>query len=184
MSDKAQSRRNFLANTSAITAAVALPAAVVGCSEEDNQPSVEVNPEWEEIADGLEQSKQCCWTGDEDPAPPNRPTVGAHLPEIEFEEVDGRVRASVFTLGDEAGNGQLAPHPMLREHWITTMYVRNQDGIVISLRDFGEAAIKQQFINSDPRFEFDVPAGTRWLRAYAFCNLHQHWRGHRFDIET
>lgn len=183
MSDKAQSRRKFLANTSAITAAVALPAAVVGCSD-DKQPTVDVNPEWEEIADGLEQSKQCCWTGDENPVPANRPTVGAHLPEIEFSEVDGRMRARVFTLGDEAGSGTLSPHPMLREHWITTMYARNQDGVIVYLRDFGESEIKQQFINSSPEMEFDVPAGTTWLRAYAFCNLHQHWRGHRFDIET
>jgi desulfoferrodoxin (superoxide reductase-like protein) len=183
MSDRAQNRREFLAQSSVIATAAALPAAITGCSEDD-PPEVQVNLEWEDTADGLEQSPKCCWTGAADEIAKGSPSVGAHLPQISIDTSDsGVLRATVFTLGDEDGSGQAKPHPMTEAHWLTVMYVRNQDNVVVYLRDFGQEAIKVQYLDDDPRFIFDVPPGTRWLRAFSFCNLHQHWRGPRVDIE-
>ncbi|MET0414174.1 MAG: hypothetical protein ABW217_22885, partial [Polyangiaceae bacterium] len=68
-------------------------------------------------------------------------------------------------------------------HWLTVMYVRDQNNVVVYLRDFGQEQIKQQYLNQNPTFSFDVPPGTTSLRAYSFCNLHQHWRGRRVEIE-
>lgn len=180
MSDRVQNRREFLAQSGMLATAAALPAAITGCSSEDEPAGVQPNLEWEDTADGLEQSPLCCWTGAADEQ--GSPSIGAHLPQISIETTDGRLRATVFTLGDESGDGEIAPHPMVDAHWLTVMYVRNQDGVVVYLRDFGQEKIKQQYLNQDPRFSFDVPPGTVWLRAYSFCNLHQHWRGRRVDI--
>jgi desulfoferrodoxin (superoxide reductase-like protein) len=182
MSDRIQNRREFLAQSGMLASAAALPAAITGCSEDDS-PGVEVNQEWEEIADGLEQNPRCCWTGDPDEQAAGSPSVGAHLPEISFDRVDGRLVATVFTRGDEDGTGQAAPHPMTTAHWLTVIYVRNQDNVVIALRDFGRSAIFQEFVDIDPRVTFDVPPGTTSLLPFSFCNLHQHWRGRRVDIE-
>jgi desulfoferrodoxin (superoxide reductase-like protein) len=182
MSDKAQSRRDFLAQSGLIATAATLPPAITGCSEDD-PPGPEVNLEWEDTADGLEQSPLCCWTGAASEAD-RSPSVGAHLPQISLDTVDGRLRATVFTFGDEDNTGTAKPHPMTAAHWLTVMYVRDQNNVVVYLRDFGQAEIKQQYLNQDPRFTFDVPPGTTSLRAFSFCNLHQHWRGPRVDIET
>jgi desulfoferrodoxin (superoxide reductase-like protein) len=172
-------RRDFLLNTSLATATLVLPQGLLGCSEED-APAVEVVPEFEEVADALEQNNKCCWTGN--PGEVGSPPVGAHLPLIEISEVSGRLRATVSTLGDEYGVGEMRPHPMLPEHYIAVMYVRNQDNIVVGFRDFGQSAIKLSAVNSDPTFYFDVPAGTKWLRAFAYCTLHQHWKGAQVDV--
>jgi desulfoferrodoxin (superoxide reductase-like protein) len=182
MSDRMQNRREFLAQSSVIASAAALPAAITGCSEDD-PPPVEVNQEWEEIADGLEQNPRCCWTGAADEVAKGSPSIGAHLPQISLDTVDGRLVATVFTFGDEDASGQAKPHPMTAAHWLTVMYVRNQDNVVVSLRDFGRAAIYTEFLDIDPRFSFDVPPGTTSLRAFSFCNLHQHWRGPTVEIE-
>lgn len=182
MSDRVQNRREFLAQSGMLASAAALPAALTACSSEDDPPGVQPNLEWEDTADGLEQSPLCCWTGDPAEVAQGSPSVGAHLPEISFETVNGRLRATVSTLGDENGTGQAAPHPMTAVHWLTVMYVRDQNNVVIYLRDFGQEQIKQQYLNQNPTFTFDVPPGTTSLRAYSFCNLHQHWRGERVEI--
>jgi desulfoferrodoxin (superoxide reductase-like protein) len=178
-----QNRRDFLAQSGLFATAAALPAAFTGCSSEDDPPAVEPILEWEEVADSLEQNPRCCWTGDPSEVALGSPSVGAHLPEISLDTVNGRLRATVFTLGDEDNTGQLNPHPMNAAHWITVMYVRNQDNVVVAFRDFGRAEIFADNLDIDPRITFDVPAGTTSLRAYAFCNLHQHWRGRRVEIE-
>jgi len=180
MSDRVQNRREFLAQSGMLASAAALPAALTACSSEDDPPAFQPNLEWEDTADGLEQSPLCCWTGD--PSETGSPGVGAHLPEISIDTVNGRLRATVFTRGDENNTGEIAPHPMTAVHWLTVMYVRDQNNVVVYLRDFGQEQIKQQYLNQNPTFTFDVPAGTTSLRAYSFCNLHQHWRGERIEI--
>jgi desulfoferrodoxin (superoxide reductase-like protein) len=69
-------------------------------------------------------------------------------------------------------------HPMTTEHWITTLYVRDQDGVVIGFRDFGQSALLPQYSRDEvPELSFPAPIRTQWVRAYAYCNLHQHWAG-------
>lgn len=185
MSDRVQNRRAFLAQSTMFATAAAMPEALLGCSgEADDPPRPQVVLEWEEVADSLEQNPRCCWTGAPSEVERGSPSVGAHLPNISLDTVDGRLRATVFTLGDEDNTGQLNPHPMNQAHWITVMYVRDQNNVVVAFRDFGRADIFADNLDIDPRITFDVPPGTTSLRAYAFCNLHQHWRGARVEIEN
>lgn len=177
MFKRTRTRREFLASSSLITGAVALPSgSLLGCSDGEENVGP-FNLEWEDIADGLEQNNSiCCWQGLEEEAN-DSPPIGAHLPKIELTQVNGIWRARVYTEGDEYGNGQVAPHPMTEGHWITTMYVRNQYNYVVRLRDFGAVRVLPQYVDTDPVLIFDVPAGTTELTPWAFCNLHQHWKG-------
>jgi len=130
-----------------------------------------VVPEWQEVADGLQASNQCCYTRD---SPPEDPSLGGaeeHAPLLEV-RADGR---AVVTLG--------AQHPMTADHWITTMYVRDQDGVVVGFRDFGATQLKPQFSRGyQPSLEIALPAGTTSVRAFSFCNLHSHWAGETISV--
>jgi superoxide reductase len=78
---------------------------------------------------------------------------GAHVPSASFE-------ASGVTI--------VTKHPMTPEHWITTHYIKNQKGVVIGLTEFS---------GTDPEAKstFQLPKGTKALRIYSHCNLHDLW---------
>jgi desulfoferrodoxin (superoxide reductase-like protein) len=59
-------------------------------------------------------------------------------------------------------------HGMSVEHWISDIYLRNQDDIIIGYVELtGE--------DPEARARFDLPRGTTRITAYAYCNLHDHW---------
>jgi desulfoferrodoxin (superoxide reductase-like protein) len=68
-----------------------------------------------------------------------------------------------------------APHPMQPEHWITVLYVRDQHGALIALRDFGQASLLPELVGGAPDLRFTLPPGTTCLTAYAHCHLHAHF---------
>lgn len=172
MSESNQSRRGFIKGTLAIGAVVAVPSGLA-CSSDDPAEGAVVIPEWQEIADGLEAPNgPCCYTAT---APPGAGVANAgqasnHLPVLTIAN-NGTVTVSLAT-----------PHPMIRQngatraHWITTMYVRDQDGLVIGFRDFGQLEVKPQFEGrSNPSLSFSLPPGTTRVRAFSYCNLHDVW---------
>lgn len=169
MSENHQSRRGFMQGALAVSAVVAVPSSFA-CSSEDNSEGAVVIPEWQQIADGLEESNQCCWTRS---APATGQGAGAAATHVPVVTVSGTGLVQVtFAMA----------HPMTSAHWITTIYVRDQDGLVIGLRDFGQAALLPQFSRGEiPEMQFQAPPGTRQVRAYSYCNLHQHWAG---DVES
>jgi desulfoferrodoxin (superoxide reductase-like protein) len=136
-----------------------------GSTGGDPQRAVVV-PEWQEVADGLEASNQCCFSRAEPPTDPAGGAPDNHAPELAVTD-EGQAIVSLA-----------AGHPMTESHWITTLYVRDQSGIVIGYRDFGQIGLKPQFSrNYVPELRFDLPAGTTNVRAFSFCNLHSHWVG-------
>lgn len=138
--------------------------ALFACGNADNTRSASVVPEWQQVADGLESSAQCCWSSEDLPTGEGAGAPEMHLPRIALSADD------VIEVSFEADPAMTA------EHWITTLYVRDQDAVVIGFRDFGQSALLPQFSRNEvPSLEFPAPLRTEWVRAYSYCNLHQHW---------
>ena len=145
-----------------LRAALAAPA-LLACGNADNTRSAAVVPEWQQVADGLE-SAQCCWSREDLPTGAGAGAPEDHLPLVTLTDED------VIEVRYEADPAMTA------EHWITTLYVRDQDAVVIGYRDFGQAALLPQFSGNEvPSLEFAAPLRTEWVRAYSYCNLHQQW---------
>jgi len=173
MSESNHSRRGFIKGTLAMSAVVVVPSGL-GCSSDDDAGGgAVVIPEWQEIADGLEAPNgPCCYTATAPPSAtvPNPGKATNHLPVLAIAS-NGTVTVSLAE-----------PHPMVREngttraHWITTMYVRDQDGLVIGFRDFGQLEVKPQFEGrNNPSLTFSLPPGTTRVRAFSYCNQHDAW---------
>jgi desulfoferrodoxin (superoxide reductase-like protein) len=170
MLERPQSRRGFMTEVLAASAVVAA-LAHLGCSSEDNSERAVLVPDWQQIADGLEASNQCCWSQSMPPSGPQAGSADMHAPVVSVSR-SGEVEVTFA-----------AAHPMTAEHWITTIYVRDQDGVVIGLRDFGQSALLPQFSRDEvPRLSFAAPPGTTRVRAFSYCNLHQHWAGESLDV--
>jgi desulfoferrodoxin (superoxide reductase-like protein) len=172
MPENNQSRREFVQGVLAVSAVLVVPSGI-GCSSDDDVAGAIVVPEWQEVADGLEAPNgPCCYTETSPPGPnvTNRGDASNHLPVLTLRN-NGLVIVSLAN-----------PHPMTRgnattpAHWITTMYVRDQDGLVIGFRDFGQSQVKPQFEGrTSPTLEFAMPPGTTSVRAFSYCNLHDVW---------
>jgi desulfoferrodoxin-like iron-binding protein len=138
--------------------------SLFGCGNADNTSRPPVVPEWEQAAAGLESSSQCCWSREQVPTADGAGTPEMHLPLVRLTEED-----EIEVAFEQA-------HPMTAEHWITTIYVRNQDAVVIGFRDFGQAQLLPQFSrDQQPELSFAAPLRTTLVRAYSYCNLHGHW---------
>lgn len=115
-------RRQMLKSTlGAVAAAVAVPL-LVACSDEDDG-GAPIDEAWEQRASELEASQGSIYTAT---APgPWAGKEGGHVPAI-------RTGA---TMSVETMHGQTVGVPDEEDHWITTIYVRDQDGVVIHLRE-------------------------------------------------
>lgn len=161
--------------------ALTLAAALFGgaCSSNGDVRGAVAVPEWQALADGLEAPDgPCCYTAGDlpDPTSPGSGAPESHLPLVSIDP-DWRLTVSLA-----------APHPMTRgdaetaPHWITTMYVRDQNGVVLGLRDFGQNEVKPQFADRNaPSLQVLLPPGTERVRAFSFCNQHENWAS---DIVT
>ena len=81
------------------------------------------------------------------------------------------------------GDVDIAVHPMKASvngsepHWVTHIYVVNQDNKVIAMESL------------DPTFvdvaamEFDIPPGVTSVKAYEFCNIHGLWEGPSVKVQ-
>lgn len=145
---RALGRRGFLGALGAGTAA-ALSACTVG-------PAVGryVNPTWAERTQTLKGSTVYTkaapgiWTGKE----------ATHVPTV---TIDAATRTADVSCS----------HALAEGHWITTLFVEDQDGAVIHLEEFmgrGPTA-------SQAKTTFRVPAGVTAIVAYSYCNLHDCW---------
>jgi desulfoferrodoxin (superoxide reductase-like protein) len=145
-------------------AAIGAAAAATGCTGGDasgtngtggNGATGVVNQFWEDRADQLEAGNGVYtaadprdWAGKE----------GTHVPAVAF-NADGTVTVS-------------CTHGMAEDHWISTLYVRDQDGYVIHLVEIlprGTGALTAASVTFRPR------AGTTAITAYAYCNKHDVW---------
>jgi desulfoferrodoxin (superoxide reductase-like protein) len=111
---------------------------------------------WERRAQQLEESNGVYSAADEGIWPGK---AGTHVPTIVVDKASGTATVS-------------STHPMTEAHWLTTIYVRDQDGVVIHLIEFlarGTGAATAATTT------FSIPSGTTSLTAYAYCNLHDAW---------
>jgi len=139
----------FLAGGGAATAA--------GCMIGEGEVPVLSNETWEARASQLEAASQTVYTA----AAPGMwaGKEGTHVPRITFDP-DGSITVS-------------STHGMVQDHWITTLFVRDQDGKVIHLEELpgrGPAI-------GPARTTFVPRVDTRTITAYAYCNLHDLWAG-------
>lgn len=172
MSLKSPSRRQFIKKSglSAAVTSFVLPAGFA-CGSDDDEPFEPVL-DWESKASALEKSANCCWTAASEPgadsdnagrAPNHAPVVGT--------TADGDLKVWLAS-----------GHPMTEAHWITSMYVKDQRGVVIWYVNFGEERILPSQVATTPQWMEETPAilirppsGTTLVKAYAYCNLHQNW---------
>jgi desulfoferrodoxin-like iron-binding protein len=66
------------------------------------------------------------------------------------------------------------PHPMTSEHYITTVYLRDQDDIVLALYAFAQPVPGEDEASVDQAIPVFVP--VRAVTAYAHCNQHGVWK--------
>ena len=66
-------------------------------------------------------------------------------------------------------------HVMTAEHWIPTIYIRDQAGVIVGLRSYGTQAWNGDAPDGNPTAVFVVPQGTTQITAFAYCNLHDNW---------
>lgn len=144
-------RRDFLKHAATIATVVAVPA-FTGCTTEEEESGPEINMEWEDRATALEATT---WTADN---PGVKPEV--HLPEATY-----NADARTMTIS--------VPHVMEAGHYITTIYIRDQDGIVLGLKEYETPSVD----GDPPSVDISLHESTTAIVAYAYCNLHDNWAG-------
>ena len=91
--------------------------------------------------------------------------------------VTGTVGTVVVGKGAVTGDPNDPIHPMTASsdpntvHWIDHIYVKDQDGNVVAMRDLGATE------SSPATLVFDIPAGVTSLTPYEHCNLHGLYKG-------
>jgi desulfoferrodoxin (superoxide reductase-like protein) len=92
-----------------------------------------------------------------------------HKPYLTLSDTTATV---VVGLGALEGQDGQPVHPMVPStnpaevHWVDHIYVKNQDGVVVAMRDLDATE------TSPATLTFQVPAGTTQLVAYEHCNKH------------
>jgi len=143
-----QTRRDFLKHASTVATVLAVPA-LTGCTEEDEGP--EINMAWEDRATELET---VTWTAG---------NPGDFPPEVHIPEATYNSGARSVTV--------LVPHVMTAEHYISTIYIRDQDGVVLGLQEYAVPTADGE----QPSIDFPLHESTTTVVAYAYCNLHDNW---------
>lgn len=86
--------------------------------------------------------------------------------------------------GDADGGDAVAPPAndggpmMVAEHYITTIYVKTDTGVVAGLIEMSSSD------PAPPTVTFVVPAGTKTVTAYEYCNLHGLWASKPLTVKA
>jgi desulfoferrodoxin (superoxide reductase-like protein) len=144
-----QNRRQFLKSTATFASVLVLPA-LAGC-DEDEPAGPTVNESWQSRASELEAVLHSAATGTG-----TKPEV--HIPVATYDASTGMVVVDV-------------PHVMEADHYITTVYIKDQDGVVLGLVEYPTPSASGE----SPSESFAVHDSTTQIMAYAYCNLHDNW---------
>ena len=110
-------------------------------------------------------------------------TPAKHDPVIFSTEVDGdgNIAVTVVVRGNEASTNPASLHPMIEAHYIDLIYVKDQDGNVIAMKQISKA---EAGTDIKPQFTFTLPASTSVtkLTPWSSCNLHGLWEGPAVSI--
>lgn len=150
-------RRDFLKRTSVAAIAFAVPTWV--WSTACGPAAVEKNATWEARATELEGKGT---------------VLTKEAPGKWSEKVTPHIPAATFNKGANSVD-IVVPHPMTEAHWISDVYIKNQDGIVIGFMTW-EAKNYEGEAATQAKATFTLPAGTTEITTYSYCNLHDHWK--------
>ncbi len=114
-------------------------------------------PAWDELAARFERAAERGEPGHE---PGSASSRDDHLPVV---QVLGGSQICVRTK---------RAHPMTAAHWLHVMYVRDQSGGVIALREFGREQPFPELVGVAPSLRFQLPPPTTSLVAYVYCSEH------------
>ena len=153
MLDSNLDRREFFKRTTLLAGVAFIPFKLIGCGTEEE--SSEVNAAWESRATDLESMAGKEIRTAAKPGPWEA-KVGGHLPEMTVDNALNQVTV-------------VTNHGMSEEHYITTIYVRDQNRLVVGLKEFFPT-------DAEARVIFPLPKGTTSVTAYSNCNLHDHWK--------
>jgi desulfoferrodoxin-like iron-binding protein len=149
-------RREMLKTTMGLLATAAAVPLLAACSSDDSD-GAPVNDTWEQRASELEAAQMVEYTA---AAPgPWAGKEGGHVP-----SVTAGATATIETM-----HGQTVGVPDEDDHYITTLYVKDQDGVVIFLQELNGS-------EEAPTATFTAPEGTSQMTAYSYCNLHGLWK--------
>jgi len=147
-------RRDFMRTTGLLAAAAILPWQLTGCGD-----GADISTDWETRATELEGLTAI--RTEINPGPWGE-KVGGHLPTVEV-------------ASDKSSVTVRTNHGMSEEHYISTIYIRDQDGVVIGLQEFSPS-------DAEPVAMFTLPLGTTSVTAYSYCNLHDHWMTEAYTL--
>jgi desulfoferrodoxin (superoxide reductase-like protein) len=121
-------------------------------------------PYWNYRADVMEQHQLSTVGSIRTLQDPQNHNPDAHVPQVTF-------NAGIATV--------LIDHPMVVEHWIPTVYVR--DATTNQVIYLQELLAPNPAQGVDPAtvkglsLDFAIPEGTAQIAVYAYCNLHELW---------
>ena len=153
-------RRSFLTRSGLAVSALAVASAC----EDEITGQLPINASWEEIADRLERSNGVGTPSNLLGRPQGQ--VATHVPII-------TVSADIVRVENPAA------HPMDETHWISHLYVKNQEGIVFGMQEYiarGTGRADQAVA------EFIIPSNTTAITAFSYCNLHDIWASEPYRI--
>ena len=157
---------------------VSIPATTAAEARSITECEVSQYPEgaWESVhADFLRQQKE---------------TYQSDTP---FKEEDGVKHIPYITLNEDGVTGSIIVgvepdpvHPMIGSadgvedpHWITEVYVVDADtGKIITMKSLDPTGVDAATM------EFDIPAGTKSIIAYEWCNIHGLWESPKVETTT
>jgi len=102
-----------------------------------------------------------------------------HKPYLSISGTTATVVVGLGALPEQEGQ---PIHPMTasadpaKVHWVDHIWVKNQDGLVVAMRDLDATEA------SPAMFTFEVPEGTTQLIAYEHCNLHGVFEGEAVSV--
>ena len=106
-----------------------------------------------------------------DPVPGGRYEVGAvprkHEP---YMKIASSRLAHVVVRGNTGSTAAGSLHPMSSAHFISNIWVTDQDGTIICEQLFDGS-------ESSPEMDCEIPAGVDTVQSHEFCNLHGLWSG-------
>jgi desulfoferrodoxin (superoxide reductase-like protein) len=149
------SRRGFVSFAGSVVLGSWLPGCMADVGVGDGFASSSRYEPWEEEARALEGARvydrTTPWMGED--------KAGTHVP-----QPSATARAITVTV----------PHPMTSAHYITTIYARDQDGIVVWMAYFAPPEEGEDSMGIS--VTMSVLDNVSEVTAYAHCNLHDVWR--------
>ena len=147
------SRREIIKGACTLYVTTALGCAGETTYTQNELTQLEV---WRQRADKLETVAEYVYSAEEYPEGLD---AGSHVPSVTI--ANGYVTAFV-------------DHVMEKEHWITTIYFRDQAGTVFYLREFLYTEVDEGYEKGVTAYA-PIPEGVSEVAAFAFCNQHDHW---------